>query len=75
MNKLNVESFDNSVEDTSFGISHFAISVGSQENVAGLTNRIRNGQFQIINEPRITGDGYYESVISDPDGNRVEITI
>jgi lactoylglutathione lyase len=24
--------------------------------------------------PRTTGDGYYESVILDPDGNRVEIT-
>ena len=24
-------------------------------------------------EPRRTGDGYYESVIIDPDGNRIEI--
>jgi len=25
--------------------------------------------------PRVTGDGYYESVILDPDGNRIEVTI
>ncbi|MEC0304530.1 glyoxalase/bleomycin resistance/extradiol dioxygenase family protein, partial [Terribacillus saccharophilus] len=25
--------------------------------------------------PRTTGDGYYESVIEDPEGNIVEITI
>jgi lactoylglutathione lyase len=24
--------------------------------------------------PRRTGDGYYECVVRDPDGNRVEIT-
>jgi len=27
----------------------------------------------VISEPRTTGDGYYESVVLDPDGNRVEI--
>ncbi|MGH7949912.1 MAG: VOC family protein [Candidatus Binataceae bacterium] len=25
--------------------------------------------------PRVTGDGYYESVVPDPDGNRVELTV
>jgi lactoylglutathione lyase len=30
---------------------------------------------QVIGEPRTTGDGYYESVVLDPEGNRVEITI
>ena len=29
--------------------------------------------FKIIGEPRTTGDGCYESVFLDPDGNRVEI--
>jgi lactoylglutathione lyase len=57
------------------GISHFAISVGSKEKVDLLTGLLRNDGFKIIGEPRFTGDGFYESVISDPDGNRVEITI
>ena len=29
---------------------------------------------RIISEPRLTGDGYYEAVVADPDGNLVEIT-
>jgi len=28
-----------------------------------------------VDGPRHTGDGYFESVVLDPDGNRIEITI
>jgi len=27
----------------------------------------------VLSEPRITGDGYYESAVGDPDGNLVEL--
>jgi lactoylglutathione lyase len=57
------------------GITHFAISVGSKEIVDRLTEEIRDDGFAILGEPRTTGDGYYESVVADPDGNRVEITV
>lgn len=57
------------------GLSHFAISVGDKAEVDALTQRLRGAGYKILSEPRNTGDGYYESVISDPDGNRVEITI
>ena len=57
------------------GLIHFAISTGSKEMVDSLTDRIREEGFAVTGEPRWTGDGYYESVILDPDGNRVEITI
>ena len=30
-------------------------------------------QVWIAGEPRQTGDGYFESVVCDPDGNRIEI--
>ena len=60
---------------TKLGLTHFAISVGSKEKVDQLTEEIRNRGYEIIGEPRTTGDGYYESVISDPEGNHVEITI
>lgn len=56
------------------GLTHFAISVGSKEKVDSLTERIRNAGHSIIGEPRTTGDGYYESVIADPEGNWIEIT-
>jgi len=43
--------------------------------VNALTNQLREDGYAILGEPRTTGDGYYESVIQDPDGNRIEITI
>lgn len=57
------------------GLAHIAISVGSKEEVNALTKTIRKDGYRIVSEPRITGDGYYESVVSDPEGNRIEITI
>jgi lactoylglutathione lyase len=56
------------------GLTHLAISVGNRGKVDELTKRIRSDGFEIIGEPRITGDGYYESIISDPEGNHIEIT-
>ena len=57
-----------------YGYTHLAISVGSEKNVDELTEKIKNDGYSVVNGPRRTGDGYYESVILDPDGNRVEIT-
>ncbi len=55
------------------GLIHFAIKVGSKTEVDSLTEILRKDGFKIVSEPRTTGDGYYESVILDPDGNRVEL--
>lgn len=57
------------------GLTHLAISVGSEHLVDELTMRLRNDGFTIADGPRRTGDGYYESVIIDPDGNRIEICV
>jgi len=57
------------------GIAHFAISVGGKEAVNQLTERLRADNYTIESEPRTTGDGYYESIVRDPDGNKIEITI
>lgn len=56
------------------GLAHFAVSLGSKNKVDQLTEVLRNDGFEIIGEPRTTGDGYYESVISDPEGNHIELT-
>lgn len=56
------------------GYAHIAFSVGSREQVDRLTGRLEADDYRIVGQPRITGDGYYESVILDPDGNQVEIT-
>ena len=57
------------------GLTHFAVSLGSASAVDALTERLRADGFPILDGPRRTGDGYYESVTLDPDGNRVEITV
>ena len=56
------------------GLAHIAISVGSERLVDALTERLKGDGVAILDGPRRTGDGYYESVVLDPDGNRVEIT-
>lgn len=57
------------------GIIHFAVCVGSKEKVNALTEKLREDGFTIQGEPRTTGDGYYESVVLDPEDNFIEITI
>jgi lactoylglutathione lyase len=57
------------------GIAHFAISVGGKDAVNQLTERLRTDKYIIESEPRTTGDGYYESVVLDPEGNYVEICV
>jgi lactoylglutathione lyase len=57
------------------GLTHFAVSVGSEDKVDRLTQRIKEDGHQVVDGPRRTGDGYYESVVLDPDGNRIEVTV
>jgi lactoylglutathione lyase len=56
------------------GFAHIAISVGTKEKVDALTVQMEKAGITVIGQPRTTGDGYYESIITDPDGNWVEIT-
>jgi lactoylglutathione lyase len=48
--------------------------VGGKEAVHILTEKLRADGYTIESEPRTTGDGYYESVVLDPEGNYVEIS-
>lgn len=57
------------------GLIHLAFSTGAPEKVDALTDRLGRDGYEIIDGPRCTGDGYYESVVLDPDGNRIEITV
>lgn len=74
MEKLEVDSKLHDDSENYLGITHFAFSTGRKNLVDKLTEQLRTDGFQILGEPRTTGDGYYESVILDPDGNKVEIT-
>jgi lactoylglutathione lyase len=69
-----LESLD-STETQFTGYIHIAISTGSKEQVDQLTALLKADGYKIMDGPKRTGDDYYESVVLDPDGNRIEITI
>lgn len=75
MHKPEIAYRDDLRPEESLGIIHLAFSVGHKTHVDLLTEKLREHGFHIAGEPRTTGDGYYESVILDPEGNRIEITI
>ena len=56
------------------GYCHMAFECAGREEVDTRTERLRNDGYRIVGEPRTTGDGFYESVIADPDGNIIELT-
>jgi lactoylglutathione lyase len=55
------------------GYAHLAVSVGGREAVDALHLRMEADGVPILFGPRVTGDGYYECVCCDPEGNRVEV--
>lgn len=55
------------------GLAHVALGVGSDDDVRRVTEAVRAAGHVVVGEPRRTGDGYYESVVLDPEGNRVEV--
>jgi len=57
----------------SLGIAHIALDTGSMEKVDDLTSVLEHDGHRIVSWPRITGDGYYESVVLDPEGNVIEL--
>jgi lactoylglutathione lyase len=74
MQMPNIPDNANDVYKQFIGLVHFAMSVGSASKVDELTEQLRADGYEVIGEPRTTGDGYYESVVFDPEQNRIEIT-
>ena len=57
------------------GWAHLSFSLGSREAVDATTERLRAAGCAVESGPRVTGDGYYESCVLDPEGNRVELLV
>ena len=68
------ELTDNTSSIEHYGYAHLALKVDYKEMVNKLTVDLASAGYEVLSEPRITGDRYYESCISDPEGNRIEIT-
>jgi lactoylglutathione lyase len=75
MQMPDVPTNENDVYKQFTGLIHFAVCTGNKESVDNLTEQLRKDGYEVVGEPRNTGDVYYESVVLDPDGNRIEITI
>lgn len=58
-----------------YGWAHLAFSLGSEQAVDQLTALLIQHGYAHLDGPRRTGDGYYESTVLDPDGNRLELTV
>ena len=57
----------------SLGWTNMSFTLGATDAVDALAERLRADGYTVANGPRTTGDGYYEAVVLDPEGNEVEL--
>lgn len=74
MQRPDIREHGNALDEEFIGLAHLAISVEDEDAVNAVTQVLVKDGLPLLDGPRYTGDGYYESVILDPDGNRLEIT-
>lgn len=74
MHRPDIDAIPDSHRSREFiGYAHLGVEVGSRAAVDTLTKRLKNDGFPVLDGPRQTGDGYYESMVVDPEGNRIVI--
>jgi lactoylglutathione lyase len=58
------------------GLSHIGFALGSADAVDELSRVIAAAGYRLLEPPRRTRElGRYESVVLDPDGNRLKLTV
>ena len=75
MQKPGIPPNANDVDKPTLGLIHFAIALKNEPEVNELTSRLQADGHRVVSPPHRTGDGYYESCVLDPDGNRIELTV
>jgi lactoylglutathione lyase len=73
MHRLDIPASPLALGEQSGGYTHLSLAVGSEAKVDRLAALLVSEGYSLVNGPRRTGDGYYEAVILDPDGNRLEL--
>lgn len=63
----------NEPEKDVLGYAHMAFELGTREDVDRLTATLKADGCILKDGPRLTGDGYYEAVFLDPEGNTIEL--
>ncbi len=61
------------VKGENLGFAHLAIGVGTPADVDAFVKNFSSDGHKVTGQPRWTGDGYYEAVIEDAEGNLLEI--
>ncbi|HJX63402.1 MAG TPA: VOC family protein [Polyangia bacterium] len=60
-------------EQCCFGYAHLALSLGTRAAVDATVARLESHGVVVLSQARVTGDGYYEAALADPEGNRIEL--
>ncbi|MBR6711775.1 MAG: VOC family protein [Selenomonadaceae bacterium] len=55
------------------GYHHLAICVGDRKDVDDMMKKFDADGVIVVSGARTTGDGYYEAVVVDPEGNEIEV--
>jgi lactoylglutathione lyase len=55
------------------GYAHLALGLRDQAAVRKMAAALAAAGFTLESPPRTTGDGYFEAVVLDPDGNPIEL--
>ena len=55
------------------GYHHIAIEVGDRKDVDDITKKLQQDGYNIVSGARTTGDLCYASVITDEEGNEIEL--
>lgn len=57
------------------GLTHFSFALETRADVDALAARLEADGFTLAGKPHMTGDGFYEACVLDPEGNRVEFAV
>ncbi len=71
MNRPEVATREKGLFDA--GYIHLSFCVGGKEQVDALTETLRADGYEVVGEPRTTGDGFYESCIRGAENDLIEI--
>lgn len=66
---------DSADGNETLGLTHFSFAMDTQEQLNSLAKRLEGDGHRLVGKPRMTGDGFYEACVLDPDGNRVEFAV
>lgn len=66
---------DSADGNETLGLTHFSFAMDTQEQLNSLAQRLEGDGHRLVGKPRMTGDGFYEACVLDPDGNRVEFAV